>query len=96
VASQRLKGSFRAPYTGEIRAWSGAHTPFRTVSRDGLRGDQDATAAGGRAISPPLPLVVGRSLQRRGQGQGLGGEDLVRWSVDLVERPRKSAPQEVL
>jgi hypothetical protein len=26
----------------------------------------------------------------------LGREDLVRWSVDLVERPRKPAPKEVL
>ncbi len=37
-------------------------------------GNQDATAAGGRAISSPLSPVVGRWLQRRGQGRRLGAE----------------------
>jgi len=32
----------------------------------------------------------------RGQGQGLGIEKTLGWSVDLLERPRKAAPEEVL
>jgi len=32
----------------------------------------------------------------RGQGQGLGIEKALGWSVDLLERPRKAAPEEVL
>jgi transposase len=40
--------------------------------------------------------VVGRGLARRGQGQRLGEEDPGLWSVDVVERPKKPAPEEVL
>jgi hypothetical protein len=40
--------------------------------------------------------VVGRGLQSRGQGQGLCTEKTLGWSVDLVERARKAAPEEVL
>ena len=39
--------------------------------------------------------VVGRGLQRGGQGRRLG-EKTLGWSVDLVERPKKPAPEEVL
>jgi len=35
-------------------------------------------------------------LPGRGRGQELGGEEAWGWSVDLVERPRKAAPKEVL
>jgi hypothetical protein len=38
----------------------------------------------------------GRRLPGRGQGQGLGTEKTLGWSVDLVERPRSPAPKEVL
>jgi hypothetical protein len=34
--------------------------------------------------------------QLGGQGQGLGTEMALGWSVDLLERPRKAAPEEVL
>src|SRR5918992_741877 len=37
-----------------------------------------------------------RWLPWRGQGQGLGTEKTLGWSVDLVERPRNPAPKEVL
>jgi hypothetical protein len=40
--------------------------------------------------------VAGRRLARRGQGQALGTEKTLGWRVDLVERPRKLAPQDVL
>jgi hypothetical protein len=40
--------------------------------------------------------LAGGGLQRRGQGQGLGTEKTLGWSVDLVERARKAAPEEVL
>ena len=40
--------------------------------------------------------MAGGGLQRRGQGQGLGTEKTLGWSVDLVERARKAAPEEVL
>ena len=62
----------------------------------GLRGDQDAAASSARAIPSPLSSVVGRGLPRRGQGQRTGCEKTLGWSVDLVERPKKPAPEEVL
>jgi hypothetical protein len=40
-----------------------------------LRGDQDATASRGQAISSTLSPVVGWRIPWRGQGQGLGTED---------------------
>src|SRR5215210_5379500 len=60
---------------------------------DGLRGDQDAAAAGERAIPSPTASVVGRGLPRRGQGRRLGTEDagLERGAGGASEeaRPRK-------
>jgi transposase len=53
-----------------------------------LRGDQDATAAGGSAISPPEAPVVGCGLQGRRQGRGLGGEK------PGLERGARRAPTE--
>jgi hypothetical protein len=50
-----------------------------------------------RECSPAsLSSVAGWWLARRGQGQGLGTEKTLGWSVDLVERPKKDAPKEVL
>ena len=41
--------------------------------------------------------MVGRRLARRGQRRTLvGTEKTLGWSVDLVERPKKPAPEEVL
>jgi transposase len=40
--------------------------------------------------------VAGRGLPRRGQRRTLGTEKTLRWSVDLVERPKKLVPEKVL
>ena len=50
-----------------------------------------------RSCSPaPLTPVARRWLQGRGEGQRLGTEKVLGWTVELVERPRKAAPEEVL
>src|SRR5215216_3647083 len=59
----------------------GGHRGFRTQGKgpqrqgDGLGRDQDATAAGGYAVSSPQTSVGGCWLSWRGQGQELGGEE---------------------
>jgi hypothetical protein len=60
------------------------------------RRHQDAAASSTGAIPSPPSSVAGCGLQRRGQGQGLGFEKTLGWSVNLVERARKPAPEEVL
>jgi hypothetical protein len=65
-----------------------------------LRGDQDATLRKADERLPRLSHlcspVAGRGLQRGGQRRGLGTEKTLGWSVDLVERPKKPAPKELL
>jgi putative transposase len=61
-----------------------------------LRRDQDAAASSAGAIPSPASSVAGGGLPWRGQGQGLGTEKTLGWSVDLLERPKKPAPEEVL
>src|SRR5215211_3483470 len=67
---------------GQEAPHPGGHGGFRTQGEgpqrqgDGPRGDQDATAAGRYAISPPPSSVAGRRLPWGGQGQGLGREGL--------------------
>jgi hypothetical protein len=62
-----------------------------------LRGDQDAAGPSGQAtISSPASVVVGRRLPR-GEDKGKDWvEKTLGWSMDLVERPKKPAPKEVL
>ena len=70
----------------------------RSTAREGhgLRRHQVATVESGGAVPSPLSPVAGRRLQRRGQGRRVGTEKTLGWSVELVERPRKPAPEEVL
>src|ERR687897_1420817 len=73
-----------------------AHSQGPQCQGDGLRRDQDAPAQSGREIFPPLPPVVGRGLYR-GEDKGAHWvRKTLGWSVELVERPRKPAPEEVL
>src|SRR5215213_9393741 len=62
---------------------------------DGLRGDQDAPERSRPSIPAPPSPVAGCRLPRRGQG-GDWVEKALGWSVDLVERPKKPAPEVVL
>src|SRR5215211_3470880 len=85
---------------GQEAPHPGGHGGFRTQGEgpqrqgDGPRGDQDATAAGRYAISP--------RLRHLWLDAGYRGEDkdwvekALGWSVDLLERARKAAPEEVL
>ncbi len=61
------------------------------------RGDRTAARGREKAVpAPSFPSVVGRSGYR-GKDKGRGWvEKVLGWSVDLVERPRKPAPEEVL
>jgi putative transposase len=61
-----------------------------------LRGDQGATAQGGRAVSTSAASMAGRGLPR-GEDKGADWvQKTLGWSVELVERPKKPAPEEVL
>ena len=51
---------------------------------------------GREAISPPPSSVAGWWLPRGGEGQRLGTEKVLGWSAELLERPRKAAPEELL
>jgi putative transposase len=62
---------------------------------DGPRGAQDAPPRSRRNLPAPPSPMAGRRIPRGGQGGGLGGEKTLGWSADLVERPKKPAPEEV-
>ncbi len=63
---------------------------------DGLRRDQDASATSRYTISPPL-CHLWLDAGYRGEDKGKDWvQKTLGWSVDLVERPRKPAPKEVL
>jgi hypothetical protein len=63
---------------------------------DRPRGDRTAARGREKAVPTPLPSMVGRSGYR-GEDKGRGWvERVLGWTVDLVERPRKPAPEEVL
>jgi len=49
-----------------------------------------------RRSFPRLSHICGWMLWLSWRGQGLGREKTLGWSVDLVERPRKPVPEEVL
>jgi putative transposase len=60
------------------------------------RGSQGAAAAGERAIAPSLAPVAGGGLARGGQGRREWVRKTLGWSVELLERPKKPAPEGVL
>jgi hypothetical protein len=60
------------------------------------RGSRRYSAQSGRAAPPPFSAVAGGGLPWGGQRRGLGTEKTLGWSVDLVERPKKPAPKELL
>src|SRR5215208_4427518 len=83
----------RSEHSVSVIRW-GSTTP-QSAEGDGLRRDQDPTAGGGRAISLPLPLWLDAGY--RGEDKGADWvQKTLDWSVDLLERPRKPAPEEVL
>jgi putative transposase len=47
-------------------------------------------------LPTPLSPLDGRGLPRRGQGSRLGTEDALGWTVEILSKPRKPAPEEVL
>jgi putative transposase len=62
-----------------------------------LRGDQDATLRKADERLPRLShLWLDAGYRGGGQRRGLGTEKTLGWSVDLVERPKKPAPKELL
>ena len=64
---------------------------------DGLRRDQDASATSRYTISLPLSqLWLDAGYQGENKGKDYWVQKTLEWSVDLVERPRKPAPKEVL
>ena len=111
VDSQSVKDYRGGRGTARLRWWQegegqktphpGGHRGIRAQGQgpqregDGLRGDQDAATAGERAVSRLRHLCLDAGY--RGEDKGA---DWVRkalgWSVDLVERPKKPAPEEVL
>jgi hypothetical protein len=72
---ERRSRALKAPHPGGYRRFR-AQSQDPQCQGDGLGGNQDATTAGGCALSPPLSPVAGRWLAWRGQGQGLGPKDV--------------------
>src|SRR5215216_3137710 len=62
---------------------------------DGLRWHQGSTGSCEGTVPAPCSPVAGRRLHGRRQGWRLGTEDLG-WKAEIVSRPRKPAPEEVL
>ena len=62
----------------------------------GPGGDQAPARWCQGAVSAPFTPVAGHWLQGPRERQRLGTEKVMGWSVELVERPRKPAPEGVL
>ena len=90
---QEGEGS-KAPFTGEYAGF-GAQSQGACRQCHGLGWDQDAAAAG----RPRVPRLEHLWLDSAYRGEDKGKDWVQKalgWSVELVERPRKPAPKEVL
>src|SRR5215217_625730 len=93
--AKRVKGSLSAIRSSTRKDW--CSRPRSTARRSWTtRGDRNAVGSRKGAVRAPLSSADGRRLQR---GESKGG-DWVRkmfgWGAEIVSRPRKPAPEEVL
>ena len=90
---------WRQEAKGQKTSLAGRYGGFGSQSKGSQRksagpgGDQDATRWCQGDVPAPLTSVA-LDADYRGQGKGRGWvEKILGWTVDLVERPRKPAPQ---